>query len=342
MFQHITRRLLGSALLAAGLVAASPAVLAQTPKVIKISHQFPTAASEDGDFRDRLVRRFAAEVSERTKGALKFEIYPGSSLVKTNSQISSLRKGALDMSLVPLAYGGGEIPEVNLTLMPTLITSYEQGLRWKEAPIGKELTRILDEKNIKVITWVWQAGGIASSKRAVVAPDDVKGMKFRGGSKDMDLMLKGAGAAITSMPSSEIYNAMQSGVLDAALTSSTSLISFRLYEFAKHVTTARDKSFWYMFEPLLMSKHVWDTLTPEQQKIVMEVGASLEPFGMEESKKDDARMAEIYAKGGAEVRDMDEASFAKWRAIAEQTSFKDFVDNVKNGRALLDMAIAVK
>jgi TRAP-type C4-dicarboxylate transport system substrate-binding protein len=339
MLKNINR-LFGSALLSAALI--SPGLAAAEAQVIKISHQFPTATDEKGDFRDRLVRRFADEVSKRTNGELSFEVYPGGSLVKASSQISAMRRGALDMTLVPLAYGGGEIPEVNLTLMPTLITSYEQGLRWKNAPIGKELDRILEAKNIKIVTWIWQAGGIASSKTAVVSPDDAKGLKFRGGSKDMDLMLRGAGAAITSMPSSEIYSAMQTGVLDAALTSSTSLISYRLHEFSKHVTSARNKTFWYMFEPLLISKSLYDSLTPEQQKIVMDVGASLESFGMEESKKDDQRMAGVYQAAGAEVHDMDAAAFAKWRAIAEQTAFKNFAENVKNGRALLDMAVAVE
>ncbi|MFC5302260.1 TRAP transporter substrate-binding protein DctP [Azospira restricta] len=337
-----TKRCFTLGLAAAALAFAVPGAQAQAPRVIKISHQFPAASSEDGDFRDRLVRRFAAEVEKQSKGSLKFEIYPGSSLMKTNSQIGALRKGALDMSLVPLAYGGGEIPEVNITLMPTLVNSYEQGLRWKTAPIGKELERILAEKNIKILTWVWQAGGIASTKRAVAVPEDAKGLKFRGGSKEMDQMLKGAGAAVTGMPSSEIYSAMQSGVLDAALTSSTSLISFRLQEFSKFVTTARDKSFWFMFEPLLISKSLYDSLTPEQQKIVADVGASLEKFGVEESKKDDQRMADVYAKAGAKVVDMDEKAFLAWRAVAEQTAFKDFAENIRNGRALLDMALAVK
>jgi TRAP-type C4-dicarboxylate transport system substrate-binding protein len=114
-----TKRSLSLALAAAAFTFAIPSAHAQAPRVIKISHQFPAASSEDGDFRDRLVRRFAAEVEKQSKGSLKFEIYPGSSLMKTNSQIGALRKSALDMSLVPLAYGGGEIPAVNITLMPT-------------------------------------------------------------------------------------------------------------------------------------------------------------------------------------------------------------------------------
>ena len=105
-----TKRSLTFALATAAFTFAIPSAQAEAPRVIKISHQFPAASSEDGDFRDRLVRRFAAEVEKQSKGSLKFEIYPGSSLMKTNSQIGALRKSALDMSLVPLAYGGGEIP----------------------------------------------------------------------------------------------------------------------------------------------------------------------------------------------------------------------------------------
>src|ERR1700750_589274 len=89
---------------------------------LKISHQFPSGTLEQGDFRDRLCRKFAAEVEKRSSGALKASVYPGSSLMKTNAQFSALRKGALDMSLVPLAYAGGKIPEVNIGLMPCVVS----------------------------------------------------------------------------------------------------------------------------------------------------------------------------------------------------------------------------
>src|SRR4030095_9691937 len=210
--------------LAVAALGANTTARAQAPKVLKISHQFPAATGDDGDFRDRLAKKFAAEVEKRTKGELKIEVYPNGSLVKTFSQFGAIRKGTLDMSVLPLAYGGGEVPEMNLGLMPALVTSYDQGLRWKTAPIGKEFEKILDEKGIRILTWVWQAGGIASKTTPIVAPDDAKGMKVRGGSKEMDLMIKGAGGAVTNVPSNEIYSAMNSGVLDAALTSSTSLI----------------------------------------------------------------------------------------------------------------------
>lgn len=337
----LSRRACVAAALALALSFAQPAS-AQQPRVLKISHQFPASTGAEGDFRDQLARKFAAEVEKRSNGALKVEVYPASSLVKTFAQFSALRKGALDMSVLPVAYGGGEVPEANLGLMPALITSYEQGLRWKDAPIGKEWSKLLEDRGIKILTWVWQAGGIAGLTKPLVSPDDAKGMKVRGGSKEVDMMLKAAGAAITNVPSNEIYSAMQSGVLDAAITSSTSLISFRLYEPGKNVTTARKNTFWYMFEPLVISKSVFDSLPKDQQQIVVEVGASLEKFALDAAKADDQRMADVYVKNGAKVFDMDDATFDRWRTIARETAWEEFAKNVKDGKRWLDMATAVK
>ncbi len=339
---QIARRSLLTGLIAApAILSAAGKGFAADAKVLKISHQFPGGTLEEGDFRDRLVRMFAAEVEKKTNGELKFEIYPGSSLMKTNAQFSAMRKGALDMSLYPLAYAGGEIQEVNIGLMPCLVTSYAQGLAWKKNEIGTALTSLLDDKGIKIVTWIWQAGGIASRANAVVAPDDTKGLKFRGGSREMDLMLKAAGAIISSVPSNEIYAAMQTGTLDAAVTSSTSLISFRLEEIAKNLTTGRGKSFWYMLEPLLMSKTVYDSLTPDQQKAITEVGTSLEDFAVKAAKADDEAVAVLYKKAGIPVADMDEATVEKWKAIAEEAAWKDFAARSPDCDKLLKLATAV-
>jgi TRAP-type C4-dicarboxylate transport system substrate-binding protein len=329
-------------------LAATPAILmasrwgyAAEAKTIKISHQFPGGTIDKGDFRDRLTRKFAAEVEKRTNGSLKFEVYPGSSLMKTVAQFSALRKGALDMSLYPLAYAGGEVQELNIGLMPCMVTSYEQGFAWKKAEIGRELIKLLDAKGVKIVTWIWQAGGTASRANPVAAPDDVKGLKIRGGSREMDLMLKAAGGIISSVPSNEIYPAMQTGSLDAAVTSSTSLISFRLEEISKALTSGRGKSFWYMLEPLLMSKTVFDSLTPAQQKAVNDVGLELESFATASAKEDDEAVAAVYKKVGAKVVDMDDSVVNRWRKIAEDAAWTDFSNRSADCERFLKMAKAV-
>jgi TRAP-type transport system periplasmic protein len=327
---------------AAALSFAAPNILrAQAPRVLKISHQFPGGTVDQGDFRDRLCRRFAAAVEERTGGSLAFEIYPGSSLMKTNAQFSALRKGALDLSLYPLPYAGGEIHALNLGLMPCLVTSYSQAAKWKNAPIGQALTKIVEDKGVKFISWVWQAGGIASKSKAIKTPDDVKGIKFRGGSREMDLMLTAAGAQVSTMPSNEIYLGMQTGSLEAAMTSSTSLISFRLEELAKSLTTARGGSVWFMLEPLLMSKDIFESLSPEHQKAIMEAGQEMEWFGAVEARRDDDAVAKVYTAKGATVVDLGADDLGKWRAIAEGSAWKDFAAKSAEAAELLASAQSV-
>ncbi|HJV97460.1 MAG TPA: TRAP transporter substrate-binding protein DctP [Albitalea sp.] len=315
-----------------------PALSARAATVLKISHQFPGGTPTEGDFRDRLCRKFAAEVERRTSGALTAQVYAGSSLMKTNSQFSALRKGALDMSLVPLSYGGGEVPEVNIGLMPGLVTSYEQGMAWKRQEVGKELAAVVADKGMLIVTWIWQAGGVASRTRPIVEPEDAKGMKIRGGSREVDMMLKAAGAAVVSLPSNEIYAAMQTGAVDAAMTSSTSLISFRLEEVSKHLTTGRGRAYWYMFEPLLVSRSVFEALPKDMQSLVMTVGAELEKFAVDSAKADDQLLASVYQKAGAKTYDLTEATVKRWQAVARETAWKDYAERNERSAKLLKLA----
>jgi TRAP-type C4-dicarboxylate transport system substrate-binding protein len=325
-------------------VMAAPALLGLTGKAradtrtLKISHQFPGSGPDGGDFRDRLCRKFAEGVEKRTNGALKFDIYPNSSLMKTFAQFDALKKGALDLSLYPTTYSGGEIPELNVTFMPAVVTSYEQAYRWKTAPIGRELTAILENKGVKLITWMWQSGGIATRGKPVVKPADVKGLKIRGGSREMDMMFKGAGATTSNMPSNEIYISMQTGAIDVAVTSSTSLISFKLEELSKGLTSAGGRSFFFVLEPILMSRTVFDSLPVDQQKAIIEVGQEIEPFGLEGSKADDKRLSDVYTKAGAQVVEMDTTALNEWKDVARETAWKDFTGRSANTAKILKMA----
>src|SRR5580704_8342855 len=332
------RKLLAGAAASVPLALAAPRTLAQAPTTLKISHQFPGATGDEGDFRDRLCRRFGAEVEKRTNGALKFEIYPNASLMKVVPQFAALRHGALDLSLYPLSYAGGEVQETNIGLMPALVPSYEVGSAWKNAEVGKMLSRIVADKGVLILSWIWQAGGVASRNRPLVSPEDAKGMKVRGGSREMDMMLKDAGAAVITLPSNEIYAAMQTGAMDAAMTSSTSLVSFRLEEVSKFLTSGRGKSYWFMLEPLLMSKDVFDRLAKPHQDVILAVGAEMEKFGLEGAMADDQAVAGVYAKAGAKVADLDDATLQKWQTIARGNAWKDYANKNESCAKLLTAA----
>ena len=134
---------------------------------------------------------------------------------------------------------------------------------------------------------------------------------------------------------------MQTGSLDAAVTSSTSLISFRLEELSKALTANKGRSFWFMLEPLLMSKSIYDSLPADQQKAIMDVGAELEAWGTTEAKKDDETVAKVYGAKGCEVVSLTDANLEAWRKLAEESAWKDYAAKSTEAAELLALAKAV-
>jgi TRAP-type C4-dicarboxylate transport system substrate-binding protein len=313
------------------------------PLVLKISHQWPAGTLEKGDFRDRLCRIFAKRVEEQTGGALKFEIFPASALSKPIPQYDALLKGALDFSVYPLDYAAGKIPQLSITLMPCIVKDHAHAMRWKDAPIGKEIEKICEQNGMKIITWAWCGGGLATKAKPVVRPEDLKGLKIRAAGKMFERMLyEGCSAAITSMPSSEIYFALQTGVLDACMTSSSSFESYRLYEQVKYYNSPRLTATWYMFEPFVISMVTWKRLSPAHQKVVTQVGKELEKFSLDEAIRDDTEVTDLFKAKGVIVHDMTPEEQNLWRAIAEKTAWKYFSEKIKGGKDLLRMALTVK
>ena len=153
--------------------------------------------------------------------------------------------------------------------------------------------------------------------------------------------MRGDGEDGAGVASREKDAAMQTGWLEGALTTSPSLRSLRLEEVSKGLTTGRGKSCWYRLEPLLMSKSVYDSLTPPQQKAVTDVGQELESFATASAKADDDAVAAVYKKVGAKIADMDDKVIAQWRKIAESAAWPDFSKRNAECDRFLKMAKAV-
>ena len=114
-----------------------------------------------------------------------------------------------------------------------------------------------------------------------------------------------------------------------------------MQEIAKATTTGRQGSFWFMFEPLLMSKSIFDSLTPDQQKIITEAGAAQEDFALKAAKQDDEDLATIFGKANVKISDFNAPALAKWRALAEETAWKDYAGRNAACAGLLKLAQAI-
>jgi len=319
----------------AAILVLALATVAGAQMKLKVSHQFA-----EGDVRDQLVRVFADKVQKKLGKEVEFRVYPASSLFKPKEQWDAMRQGTLDLSVFPLDYAAGKVPELSITLLPCSVSSLKQAMSWQQKPIGQRLSKILEDNGVKILVWAWLDGGIGSTVRQVILPEDSKALKMRAAGKKFEFMLKEAGASITSMPSSEIYHALSTGVLDSCLTSSSSFVSYRLYEQLKFMNVPKDYAIWYMAEPLVMSLKTWKRLKPEQQKVFQEVGDEMErDWVVPHFAKDTESLIKEFTKAGVQLHYMTKEEFLKWQEFAKKTAWKNYEETVPGGKEILDLAL---
>ena len=210
-----------TSILAIGAILLSVSVSA---KELRLSHQWSTK-----DIRHKVAVKVANYVKQKNVG-LSIKIFPSKSLFKPKEQYKPLTRGQLDMTVFPLSYAGGQQPAYNLTLMPGLVKNHDHAARLNKSSFMQEIEKIMASDDVMVLVHGYLAGGFAGKEKCITGPKDVKGLQTRAAGKAFENMLVGAGASIASMPSSAIYNAMQTGVLQAANTSSSSFVSYRIYE----------------------------------------------------------------------------------------------------------------
>ncbi|WP_299880584.1 TRAP transporter substrate-binding protein DctP [uncultured Cocleimonas sp.] len=305
-------------------------------KELKLSHQWSTK-----DVRHKVAQMVADDV--KAAGVdLSIKIYPSKSLFKPREQYNPLSRGKVDMIVLPLSYAAGQQPAYNLTLMPGMVKNHDHGARLTSSPFMKKIEEYMAKDDVMVLVHGYLAGGFGGKDKCITSPADVKGMQFRAAGKAFEQMLAEAGASITSMASSEIYSAMQTGVLNAANTSSSSFVSYRLYEQIKCFTPAGDVALWFMYQPMLMNKSTFEGLTEAQQKALRTAAAKAQDFYLAEAKKADAASEKTFSDAGVKIARMSEEDFNAWREIAKKSSYKKFVEQTEGGQELLDMALAVE
>jgi TRAP-type C4-dicarboxylate transport system substrate-binding protein len=328
----------GLAIAAGAALAMLAGGAAAQETTLKASHQFPGGK---GDVRDEMVQIIAREVAA-AKVDLKIDVYPGESLFKAVEQWNAMTRGQLDISAFPLDYASGRHGEFSATLMPGLVKNHDHARRLNDSPFMTEIKSIMDKAGVIVLADAWLAGAFASKQGCIRNPDDIKGLKFRSAGKAFAEMWRGAGASIVSVPSSEVYTGMQTGVIDATDTSSGSFVSFRLYEQVKCLTAPGQNALWFMYEPVLMAKKKFESLTAKQRDALKDAGEKSEAYFERETRKLDEKMVNAFKKANVEVVELTPDQFAKWREIAKATSYKVFADKVSGGDKLIENALAVQ
>jgi len=319
-------------------VFAGAAATAHAEIVLKASHQFPGGK---GDVRDEMMQIIAREVADANVG-MTIKVFPGSSLVKPKEQWKAMLSGQIDMTSLPLDYASGFHPEFGATLMPGLVKNHAHAININSSPFMNEIRGIINKGGVEVLADAWLAGAFGGKETCILEPKDVEGLKIRSAGATFAEMWAGAGASIVSIPSSEVYSALQQGVAQGTDTSAGSFVSFRLYEQLNCLTAPGDQGLWFMYEPVLISQKAMAKLNDAQKAALIAASKKAEDYFAAESKKLDDKMVEAYTKAGVKVVYMTEAQADMWRQVAAKTSYKSFAERVPGGKALIDKALAVK
>ena len=335
--------------IARSLVIALCAVAAFTPAgiesaraddvvTLKMAHQWP---DDPNDYVVSTGKQFAAEVEKRSGGKIKINFFPAESLVKALDTHNALRNGSVDLSIYPYIYSAGAIPEMNLVLLPGLWKTPQDVFNFRKSLPWAEIEAKAEAFGFKTICWIQISGGMASKSKPINVPADLAGQKVRAAGKMMEAALQSVGASTVSMSSTESYSAMQLGLLDGVWTSSGTFGSYRLFEVSKFYNSPEDYSVYFTIEPIAISMKTWKKLSPEQQKIILEVGQSLEQKAFESAVADDKRVAKLFAGAGAQIHKMTLDEWKQWQALFQKVSFAKFRTDVPGGAELLDKSTAL-
>jgi len=233
------------------------------------------------------------------------------------------------------------VRDFGATLMPGLVRSHARAARLNDSPFMKDIRSKIENAGVIVLADAWLAGAVASKKGCIRMPADIKGLKIRSAGPTFAAMWQAAGASIVSIPSNEVYNALQTGVADATDTSTGSFVSFRIYEQVKCITAPGDNALWFMYEPVLMSKKNFEKLTQKQKDVLIMAGKKAQDFFAKAAPGLDDEMVNTFKKNNVEVVTMSPAEYDAWLNVARESSYVEFAKEVPDGKKLIDEALSV-
>ncbi len=247
---------------------------------------------------------------EATKGKYKMQMFPSSVLGNEKTMIEQTQVGAIQILRTSLGPVGAVVPEVNVFNMPFVFRNEAHMRAVIDGPIGQEILDKISASPAKLVALAWMDGGSRSiyTKKPVHQPDDLKGQKVRmmGNPLFVDTMNALGGNGI-AMGYSEVYTALQTGVIDGAENNPPSMFTSNHYTTgAKYYAQTHHL---IIPEILVMSRAAWDKLTPEEQVLMKKFGREAQ---MEQRVLWDKSVAEYTAKlkaAGVEFIEVDQKPF---------------------------------
>jgi TRAP-type C4-dicarboxylate transport system substrate-binding protein len=299
------------AIVAAGAFAASTALFAADPITIRIADSFPKGHV----IYDTVVNVFIPALEEG--GKIKVKYFPANQLGRMEDVIESVKSGVADIAYVAPGIIPGKMPTTNVLSLPGQFDSGEQLAKVFLAMAAGSLKPEYDRLGIKVVA----ASGtppyqVFTRTKTVKVPEDVKGLKLRGGGGDADDFMRDMGVAVVNMAASDMYDALQKGVLDGVLYLQATAASNHLEEVTKRATEGAPLM--SLLAIYFVDQKHWDKYPPEIQAIITKAGEKMSIAMGKEYDKRNVEQKGVFTAAGGQIYTLTADDRKKW-----QDAYKD-------------------
>ena len=288
------------------LAASAVALALSTPAFAK---EFRSADVHPDDYPTVMaVKKMSDIISEKTGGKYTIKVFGNSALGSEKDTVEQVKLGALDMVRVNVAAFNNIVPETIVPALPFLFKSKEHMRKCLDGPVGEQILAALESQGFIGLAF-YDSGSRSfyTTSKPIKSVADVKGMKLRVQQSDMWVtLIQSMGGNPTPLPYAEVYTALKTGVVDGAENNWPSYDTARHYEVAKYYAIT-DHSM--APEMLLMSKKVYDGLTPDEQKIIREAAKASVPYMRKLWDEKELESRKKVEAGGAQIVEVDKKSF---------------------------------
>jgi TRAP-type transport system periplasmic protein len=294
-FARPAYRLLAATAVAAGALAIVPAAHAQT--VLKFSH-----TDQPGGLRQKAAELFGQRIEQYTSGRYKLQVYPAGQLANDPKAVEQLQLGGVDFTVTGTGTYATHIPTLNLTALPYLVESYQQGWKlydeskWMQAQFAKG-----PEKGFRFLSTFEAGFRSMTTKDPLATPADAKGKKLRTFPNEMmRWTLESIGFNLQIMPLPEVYLAIQQGVVAGQENPIDTIHANKFYEVAPHVTLTQHV---YSPIPLTIAEKTWQRLSPADRDAITRAAKEAADWSRKEvAAAEERQLAEMAAKGAKIAR----------------------------------------
>jgi C4-dicarboxylate-binding protein DctP len=288
---------------------------------------------------------FEKRLEELSAGKIDVQIYPSSQLYKDNAVLKAIRLNSVQMAAPSFSKFGKIVPQLALFDLPFIFKDIDHLHKVQDGEVGSALKAKVAAKGIIALNF-WDNGfkQLSSNKKALLAPEDAKGQKFRiMSSKVLEAQFHSVGANPQMMPFSEVYSGLQQGVIDGQENTISNIYTKKFHEVQKFLSLTDHGYLGYL---VVMSKKFWNKLPADLQKNVTQAMNEATVKEREYAQElNDSQLAELkaYAKktGKLEIYNLTSEQKQAWRNAVSKI-YPEFYSEKKIGKDLIEKTIATK